>query len=595
MFEKLVQFCRTNGDKEKSGSPDYLDFAVPTVSLTDAVSKDAATQIPEPSLAIPNGTADGPAEGAALGAPIFQISKDGLSEGEDDLAASATHSHDPDEAAETDDAPVTQQPAPQNENSAHSAAISDRSETGGKRRKSRGKRGLPVALGGRAVESYRAPSESSQGVFATYANPRLWRNTERSLSYVGEVTKLNREVFTPTRPKRTIREFVGRVDFIEGIVQAIEEERAHVVLFGHKSVGKTSVLNIISSSASEAGYLVARVMCTADLTFETLMRAIFADLSAHLATAPAGPVLEKQLGVDQLDDLIDGEITDVPSALRVFGRITGQQIIILLDDFQRIGDNSIKTKIRDFMGALSDRGAWVSLVLAGHGDLSSTFEFLQGDIPSGTVTFELELMSPEEVAGIVEKGGARLGIQFDEEVTGAIIQLSQGLPVVTQWLGLLTARRALRAYADSVTMEDLIEVTDEVSSKVSQRLTGVLDKVHGAGRTVWAEDLLFLAARTPIRKDGMFSTSDMRHEARRAVGRSFSELSLHRVMAQFCNGGDDPILEKIPTADGMRYRFSNPMMRAVIMLRNARRLGTAHGGILGGVPDLGVLPSPETV
>jgi hypothetical protein len=575
MFEKLVRFCRTNGDKKKSGASDLPDFTVPTITLTDALGEDETLKMPEPSLEIPDGEATDPEKETTASAPIFRIARGSASEGDDDPASLAAHSS----AGET----------------APGADTSEESEVDAGRRKLPVKNNLPVALGGRALESYRASDETLQSVFATYANPRLWRNSERSLSYVGEVTKLNREVFTPTRPKRSVREFVGRADFIEGIVQAIEEERAHVVLFGHKSVGKTSVLNIISDSAGEAGYLVARVMCTADLTFETLVRAIFEDLSAHLAKAPAGPVLEKQLGVEQLEELVEGDVSDVPAALRVFGRITGQQIIILLDDFHRIGDNSIKTKIRDFMGALSDRGAWVSLVLAGHGDLSSTFEFLQGDIPSGTVTFELELMSPEEVAEIVERGGARLGIRFDEEVTGAIIQLSQGLPVVTQWLGLLTARRALRAYADSVTMEDLIEVTDEVSSKVSQRLTGLLNKVQGSGRTVWAEDLLFLAARTPIRKDGMFSASDMKHEARRAVGRSFSELNLHRVMAQFCNGDDDPILEKIPTADGMRYRFNNPMMRAIIMLRNARRLGAAHGGILGGVPELGVLPSPETV
>jgi hypothetical protein len=282
--------------------------------------------------------------------------------------------------------------------------------------------------------------------------------------------------------------------------------------------------------------------------------------------------------------------------LHVFSKIAGHQVIVLLDDFHRIKDFGLKTKIREFMGALSDRGAWVSLVLAGRGDISTTFDFLEGDMPSGTVTFELGLMSAEEIVEIAEKGGARLGIQFDGEVLAAIVQLSQGLPVVVQWLGLLTARRALRNYAESVTMDDLIEVSEEVSVKVSQKLSGILDHLESHGRNTWAGDLLFLAARTPIRSDGVFSTSDMKHEARRAVGRTFSELNLHRVMAQFCNGGgNDPILEKLATADGVRYRFANPMMRAIIMLRNARRLDAIHGGILEGIKDFGALPSPETV
>lgn len=568
MLEKLARFYRVHNDTKGVEEIREQEIIAPSISLPDARSGDSELVNAEPSLAFPNKPDEGtelPEADLSAGAPIFRIEKVG----------------DPSEVGVEAGAAVDIVGGPE---------LSGQND---EQNPPKEKRGLPAALGARAVDSPRGSSGEKSGAFATYANPRLWRSADRPLSYIGEVTKLNREVFTPTRPKQSAREFIGRTKCVERIVQAIEEERAHVVLFGHKSVGKTSVLNIVNDSACQAGYLVARVMCTADLTFETFMHAIFEDLSAHLAKAPAGSVLEKQLGVERLSDLIDGDISEVSTALRVFSRISGHQVIVLLDDFHRVRDERIKTKIREFMGALSDKGAWVSLVLAGRGDIATTFDFLQGDAPSGTVIFELGLMSAEEIAEIVVKGGSRLGIRFDEEVADAIVQLSQGLPVVVQWLGLLTARRALRNYADSVTMDDLVEVSDEVSSKVSQKLSGELDRLQSTGRNAWAGDLLFLAARTPIREDGVFSTTDMSHESRRAVGRSFSELNLHRVMAQFCNGGDDPILEKIATADGVRYRFSNPMMRAVIMLRNARRLDTAHSGMLAGMADFGALPSPE--
>lgn len=572
MLEKLARFYRVHNDAKGVEEAREQEIVAPSISLPDEPSEDSVILNAEPSLAFPDMTDEEierlEAEQSA-GAPVFRI------DNEDGLSADGA------EWGEAADADIV---------SGQDLSGEDYGQSSPKE-----KRGLPAALGARLIGPPRASSGVKSGAFATYANPRLWRSADRPLSYIGEVTKLNREVFTPTRPKQSAREFIGRANGIERIVQAIEEERAHVVLFGHKCVGKTSVLNIVNDSACQAGYLVARVMCTADLTFETFVQAIFEDLSAHLAKAPAGSVLEKQLGVERLADLIDGEISDVPAALRVFSRISGHQVIVLLDDFHRVQDAGIKTKIRELMGALSDKGAWVSLVLAGRGDISTTFDFLEGDAPSGTVIFELGLMSANEIAEIVVKGGSRLGIRFDADVADAIVQLSQGLPVVVQWLGLLTARRALRNYADSVTIDDLVEVSDEVSSKVSQQLSGVLDRLQSTSRNAWAGDLLFLAARTPIREDGVFSTTDMSHESRRAVGRTFSELNLHRVMAQFCNGDDDPILEKIATADGVRYRFSNPMMRAVIMLRNARRLDTTHSGMLGGMTDLGALPSPEAV
>jgi hypothetical protein len=93
---------------------------------------------------------------------------------------------------------------------------------------------------------------SSNPAFNIFANARMWRHDERNLNYSGEVAKLYRDVFTPTRPKRSYRDFTGRRETIEAIIEAVEEERSHVVLLGEKSIGKTSLLNIVSECAREA-------------------------------------------------------------------------------------------------------------------------------------------------------------------------------------------------------------------------------------------------------------------------------------------------------------------------------------------------------
>jgi len=579
MLGKLARLCRSGNNGKASDSEDASEKEIqaPSICLPDTARSDVQPAKPEPRLAFPFDGEEQTAKDQSTSPNDVQWATATLGEGDVPPPSGVEN-----ESAQDVDDDVIAASVPEDgvREQASEANVG---------------KGLLAATGSRALSTPRKSFGETTEVFSTNANPRLWRSSDRPLSYVGEVTKLNREVFTPTRPKRSKREFIGRNECVDRIVQAIEEERAHVILYGHKSVGKTSVLNIIDDSARQAGYLVARVMCTADLTFDALVRAIFEELSVHLATAPAGSVLAKQLDVRSLSELIESDVNDVPSALRVFARIAPHQVLVLLDDFHRIQDDGIKTKMRELMGALSDQGAWVSLVLSGRGDLATTFDFMQGDAPSGTIVFELGLMTAEEIGEIVEKGGARLGIQFDDDVIGAIIQLSQGLPVVVQWLGLLTARRALRNYAENVTMEDLVQVSEEVSTKVSRRLSTILDRLQSNGKHTWAGDLLFLAARTPIRGDGVFSTSDMSHEARRAVGRSFSELNLHRIMSQFCNGGDDRILEKITTADGIRYRFANPMMRAVVMLRNARRLDVREDCFLGAMKNMGALPSPDAI
>ena len=88
-----------------------------------------------------------------------------------------------------------------------------------------------------------------------------------------ELNKALREAFTPTRPKQEVNSlFVGRLNTLRRIIAAIEEERAHVVLFGDRGRGKTSLANAIQQIASQAGYFTLKLTCSAELSFEDVFR-----------------------------------------------------------------------------------------------------------------------------------------------------------------------------------------------------------------------------------------------------------------------------------------------------------------------------------
>ena len=88
-----------------------------------------------------------------------------------------------------------------------------------------------------------------------------------------ELNKALREAFTPTRPKQEVNSlFVGRLNTLRRIIAAIEEERAHVVLFGDRGRGKTSLANAVQQIASQAGYFTLKLTCSAELSFEDVFR-----------------------------------------------------------------------------------------------------------------------------------------------------------------------------------------------------------------------------------------------------------------------------------------------------------------------------------
>lgn len=436
-------------------------------------------------------------------------------------------------------------------------------------------RGLPDILNTEPVEgdvkASAAPCDAPDALFKAPANTHLWRTAKQPPSYAGEVTKLYREVFTPTQPKQSLDEFIGRTETIASITQSIEEEQAHILLLGRRSLGKTSVLNVVAEAARQAGFLVAHIPCTADLTFNAFLRAIFEDLSVHLAKAPAGDVFAKQIGVERLSDLIEPSAQDVHSALQAFSRISPQKTLVLIDDFHRVRDVAMKRKLCDLLAALTSNGASVSMVIAARENGSDYFDFDHGEEPSGTITVVLDSMPPDEISEILSNGGSRLGIHFDEDALQSIVLLSQGSPVIAQWIGLLTVRRVLRRYDDAVTMDDVVAAAQDTAVKADRHACMLLDNALAArGSAVDLENILYLAARTPRGPQGAFSPNGINREAAQLGASPYTERKLHRLLTRHSSGAD-AILEKLSTGGGPQYRFTDPLTRSIVLLRNVRR------------------------
>src|SRR5487761_2096668 len=87
-----------------------------------------------------------------------------------------------------------------------------------------------------------------------------------------------REAFTPTQPQRNPRRLAGRASERSLIVGAVSYNRAHVVLYGDRGRGKTSLVNLVAASARTAGYMVGRYACAQDSIFDEIMRGLAREL-----------------------------------------------------------------------------------------------------------------------------------------------------------------------------------------------------------------------------------------------------------------------------------------------------------------------------
>ena len=103
------------------------------------------------------------------------------------------------------------------------------------------------------------------------------------------------ESFTPSQPVSDRRRFAGRIDVLGSVIRAIEEQRLHVVVYGERGLGKTSVMHVLTQAAREARYLVVYVSCGADSNFDEVFRTVAAHIPMlfHSTVGPTSPDVEK--------------------------------------------------------------------------------------------------------------------------------------------------------------------------------------------------------------------------------------------------------------------------------------------------------------
>lgn len=460
----------------------------------------------------------------------------------------------------------------------------------------RRQRGLPRTSGAGLPASTTTADDGAQedrarALFKVPANTRLWRTPHEAPNYAGEVTKLYREVFTPSQPKQSVADFVGRRDTIEKITQAIEEERAHILLLGHRLLGKSSILNVMAESARQAGYLVTQTRCTADLTFNAFMRGVFEELSVQLAEAPAGGVLTNQLGVERLSDLLDPEAQDVQSALRAFSRIATQQILILVDDFHCVRDTALKHKISDLIATLHAHDISVCMMIAARDETVDEVDLFDGEQPSGAVTLRIGPMRSDEIREMLTNGGRQLSIRFGEEVLQAIDILCQGIPAIAQWLGLLTVRRALQRYDDAVTLDDIAEAAQTAAVKADHFARTRLDEALASENGERFDSVLFLAALASTPEAPIFSPDDLNRTAARTGNRPITAQGLHRLLNRHSTG-EHAIFERVTATKTTNYRFTDPLTRPLVLLRNASRPQPSNMDVLAAYLEHQQQPQP---
>lgn len=407
---------------------------------------------------------------------------------------------------------------------------------------------------------------------------QLTLDTPISQQQADELTIMAAKAFQPRSPISTREFFAGRWEQLTTVADSVSQKGLHVIIFGERGVGKTSLANIVEPllqvleerpGKPAPDRLVIKVNVHQGDSFGAAWTRVFEEVSwiGNKPVIGLAPQTEKE----RISLKSAFEISDSPSideVRRSLSALPGS--VFIFDEFDR-GIATIRTAFTDLIKALSDYAVDSTIVLVG---VSDTIDHLINDHASiirSLVQIQLPRMKEKELVEILEKGAKVLGIAFDSGASSLIVRMSQGLPHYTHLIGLHSSREAINRLSRIVRVQD---VHKSFNKAVKQAVQSIQEKylraIHSAHKdALYTEVILACAVASSAAKDalGYFHPSDIISPLNAILRRSnVIAATFQKHINEFCETERGPVLQRHGVARAYKYRFHDPLLPPYIFM-----------------------------
>lgn|SRR3989338_1811151 len=372
------------------------------------------------------------------------------------------------------------------------------------------------------------------------------------------------EVFGPS-PILDQTLFAGRTKETSKILDAVLQRGQHVIIFGERGVGKTSIANMLSPYLENLGkrVIAPKASCSAADTYTDIWRKLFSQLVLSVKKQFLGEVIDSQKLSDKLPETITMQF--VQEQLAQLGSQT--LLIIIVDEFDRFHDKEL---FADTIKAICDYDIPVTIVLVGVAETLTELLSAHQSVERSLVDVHLEPMTADELKEIITKGQVILGMTMDEPAKTLICHLSQGLPYLVHEL----TRHASRA---TVSGRDEREVTvDDVRTGMKAMVAQVQEAMRQQYQTAIASPhkdalyapILLACALTKPNELGYFVAGDIRPALRTITKRKDLDIPAYsKHLHAFCEPDRGSILRRAGKQHAYRFKFSSALMKPYIVVR----------------------------
>lgn len=379
-------------------------------------------------------------------------------------------------------------------------------------------------------------------------------------------------VFTPGSPLNERDLFAGRSDQVQQIISAISQKGYHVVLFGDRGVGKTSLSNVLIEFLGDIGqdmFLMPRANCDASDDFASLWKKVLRGVSITHSKSGVGFTAEAIQTSSTIADMLPDTITPDDVRRTLAQLATNNSMVVIFDEFDRLQNRTTTIMMADLVKSLSDHGVDATIMLIGVADSVNALIGEHQSVERALVQVRLPRMSRAEIEQIIGRGLTKLGMGIDAPAMAELSTLSQGLPYVTHLLALHTARAALRKHSLKI---DLADVQTGVLHSLGQWQQSIITTYHSATHSHQPDNIfkevLDACAVAGQDETGYFTAASVRLPLRAITGRNYDIPNFARHLNEFTKPERGAILQRTGETRRIRYRFDSPLIKPYIIMRS---------------------------
>ena len=387
------------------------------------------------------------------------------------------------------------------------------------------------------------------------------------------------QVFQPQTPISTREFFAGRWEQITTVAGAVSQIGLHIILFGERGVGKTSLANVIGPILSvleeslddrePEPRLVVKVNTHEEDSFSSIWLKSFDEISWFENKRAMGfgieNISEQTSFVKKLNISSEPSINEVRKVLSICKRS-----VFIFDEFDR-GSDKLRKAFTDLIKTLSDYAVNTTIVLVGVSDTVDDLVRDHASITRSIVQIRLPRMSEKELKKILENAANVLGIHFMDEAASFIVRMSQGLPHYTHLIGLHSTREAANHLSRQVGIENVHSSFVKAVSQVIQSIQSkFLQAVHSAHKEALYEKVIVACAAAASRaRDaiGYFHPSDVVAPLSEILNRpTVTIATFQKHINEFCEEDRGLVLERDGSPRSYKYRFRDPLLLPFIFM-----------------------------